>query len=152
MNTEYKIFPYHGVTGILLDSKREDFLKNNKPSTTIKSEYSNGFTDYYNDLGISLFYISPHNDGIFLLKEISFWQNCGRLILDEMDFFTTAPDDVLDFLENNDPSFRLSVGMYFYPRYGISISGFENEDDDNEGDDKVVTVYAKDRFDFGYNI
>ena len=38
MNTEYKIFPYHGVTGILLDSKREDFLKNNKknPLNTIE--------------------------------------------------------------------------------------------------------------------
>ena len=69
-----------------------------------------------------------------------------------MDFFSTDPDDVIEFLEKNDPAFKFSVGMYFYPKYGISIAGFDNEDEDNEGRDKVVTIYAKDRFDFGFNI
>ena len=154
MVNELRITPYQGVTGIALGSARGSVLQHAKPSATRKNRYSAGVTDFYNDLGIQLCFLKQdgaHAQSELVLKEISLRQGCGRLMLERLNFFAAHSDDVFDFLETHDPDFKDFTGMVFFPRFGLSIAGFGNEGDDNEGNDKVVTVYAKDRFDTGFD-
>ena len=154
MVNELRITPYQGVTGIALGSARGSVLQHAKPSSTRENRYSSGVTDVYNDLGIQLCFLKQdgaHAGGVLVLKEISLRQGCGRLTLEGLDFFASHSDDIFDFLETHDPDFKDIVGMVFFPQYGLSICGFGNEGDDNEGNDKGVTVYAKDWFDAAFD-
>ena len=153
MVNELRITPYQGVTGIALGSARGSVLQHAKPSATRKNRYSPGVTDFYADLGIQLCFVQQgkHAEGDLLLKEISLRQGCGRLMLEHLNVFAAHADDVFDFLATHDPNFKDIVGMVFFPKFGLSICGFGNEGDDNEGNDKVVTVYAKDWFDANFD-
>ena len=151
---EYRITPYQSVTGIALGSARGSVLQHAKPSATRENRYSSGVTDFYAELGIQLCFLKQdgaHAEGDLVLKEISLRQGCGRLVLERLDFFAAHSDDVFDFLETHDPDFKDFTGMVFFPKYGLSICGFGNEGDDNEGNDKVITVYAKDWFDAAFD-
>lgn len=153
MVNELRITPYQGVTGIALGSVRGSVLQHTKPSATRENRYSSGVTDFYAELGIQLCFLrqGKHAEADLVLKEISLSQGCGRLMLERLDFFAAHSDDVFDFLETHDPDFKDFSGMVFFPKFGLSICGFGNEGDDNEGNDKAVTVYAKDRFDAGFD-
>ena len=154
MVNELRITPYQGVTGIALGSARGSVLRHTKPSATRENRYSSGLTDFYDDLGIQLCFLKQdgaHAQSELVLKEISLRQGYGRLMLERLNFFAAHSDDVFDFLETHDPHFKDFTGMVFFPKYGLSICGFGNEGDDNEGNDKSVTVYAKDRFDTAFD-
>ena len=151
MKNEYQVIPYKGVDGLFLESKRATILKKMEPSRTKKNKYSSGITDYYESDFIQLVYDADSNGGDLHLKEISFRKGCGSLLLDRINFFSDDSDVIFDYLNSNDPDFKDIVGIIMFPKFGLALSGFGNEPDDNEGRDKNVTVFAKERFNAIFN-
>ena len=88
---------------------------------------------------------SPSNDLLAQVSaddkliEVGFGRRATNVTLGSINFFTQPKADVIKALCKLDSSAVFGYGSIVFPALGISLTGFQNEDDD----DKAITAFAK---------
>lgn len=131
---DWIIKPFEGAGPLSFDMSSEDAESRIGPNETFIIRPS-GNRQEYRDLKFPVLTFDADNK----LKELIFSKHGDPLILDDVSLFEMDPESVLKRLNEIAKELFKDDYSVYAPQIGLALVGFNN----NEGDEKTVTLFKK---------
>ncbi len=141
METVFDIKPYLGTGDICIGMSKSEVDKVlGKADESSKSMFSNETKEFRFENGLQVVYSETEKTVV----EISCYRNIPNVTFNQVNVFDEPGMKIMKVLADADGSPLETVGIIVFQKLGVSITGFD--DDDNPGG-KSLTVFARGRMD-----
>jgi outer membrane protein assembly factor BamE (lipoprotein component of BamABCDE complex) len=135
----FEITPYVGVGALKFGMTRANTRSIlGEPSSTKKSRFSVEVTDYWMENRLQLTFADANG----VLLEVSLYPGLENVQLHGVKVFEESGFSVFSNFCKIDNAVRQTVGVTIFFTYGVAMTGFLNEDDDQ----KSITAFSTDRW------
>lgn len=141
METKFDIQPYVGIGRLRFGMKKDEVANILGPPDKLgKSTISSEIKEFRYDNGLQTVY----SDTDYRLIEVSLYSNIPNVKLNELDIFNRSGNEVIKCLIEADGNPLTTVGIIVFLNLGISMTGFQQEDEPGQ---KSISVFEKGRWD-----